>query len=31
VIDSRYPLSAAADAVRRIEGHGLRGKVVITV
>jgi NADPH:quinone reductase-like Zn-dependent oxidoreductase len=31
VIDSTWPLAATADAVRRIEGHGLRGKVVITV
>ena len=31
VIDSSYPLAAAADAVRRMEGHGLAGKVVITV
>ena len=31
VIDSRYPLSQAADAVRRLERGGVRGKVVITV
>lgn len=31
VIDSTWPLAATADALRRIEGHGLSGKVVITV
>ncbi len=31
VIDSTWPLAATADAVRRIESHGLHGKVVITV
>jgi NADPH:quinone reductase-like Zn-dependent oxidoreductase len=31
VIDSRFPLDGTANAIRRIEGHGLSGKVVITV
>ena len=31
VIDATYPLASTADALRRVEGHGLSGKVVITL